>query len=383
MIYTPKNRLLAVGLQAAELCLFVFDWVYFRVAEFFALRPANKILIVRLDAIGDFVIWLSAAKALRQMYAGSHVTLLGNDLWTDLAKQLPWFDAVWPLNRKKFLMNPLYRLKMLVKIHRGGFQTVIHTAYNRDFFVGDASVRASRAHKRIGFAGSTENIKPWHKRFSDTWYTTLITSGQKHQLDQDADFVRGLGAEYEVSLPVLPRFPLSKDFPLRDYYVIVPGAGHEMRQWPIERFQEIARRIYNKTGLTGVLCGGKREVNSSRAFSRNLNAPFMDMVGRTALLDLTSIVAHARFIVGNDTGAIHIAVATSTPSLCVLGGAHPGRYIPYPPQLNASVTAVVHPMDCFNCDWHCSQSVSGTVPCINIITVDEVWEALSESILKT
>jgi len=383
MIYRPKNKILALLVQASEFILAAFDCIYFLLSGLIPRRQSDNVLIVRLDAIGDFVIWLAAAKEIRKIFAGRRLTLLGNELWTDLAKELHWFDAVWSLNRKKFLMNPFYRLKMLGKIQSGGFSISLHTVFNRDFFVGDVSVKASRASRRIGFSGSTENIKPRNKRISDGWYTELVTSGQKHQLDQDADFVRALGANYEPSLPSLPRLPLPREFPVKDYYIVIPGAGHEMRQWPVERFQEIARRTFVRTGLTCVLCGGKRELDIGRAFSRDLSCiPVLDMVGRTSLLYLVSIIAHARFVIGNDTGAIHIAVATSTPSVCILGGAHPGRYVPYPPALNAQMKTVMHPMDCFHCDWHCTRNPDGVVPCIDAIPVDDVWKAVEESIAK-
>jgi len=377
MIFRPKNKLLAITVQVAEFGLLAFDWMFFLFFRHsLAQKRHKKILIVRLDAIGDFVIWLAAAKEIRQLYPGYQVILLGNDLWTDLAKGLPFFDAVWPLNRKRFLMNPLYRFRMLKRVQHDGFQIALHPVFSRDFFVGDACVRASRAPTRIGFFGNNENITLWQKRIGDTWYTKLIASYAKHQLEQDADFVRALGTQYQASLPQLPRFPLPKDFILKDYYVVIPGAGHEMRQWPLDNFQEIARRIYNKTGLTAVLCGGKREVNLSQAFQKGLDVPTLDMVGHTSLLELVSIIAHAKFVVGNDTGAIHIAVATATPSVCILGGAHPGRYIPYPPELNAAVKPVVHSMGCFNCDWNCTSNKPGVVPCINNISVDDVWEVL-------
>ncbi len=377
MIYRPKNTILALVLEGAELCLFAFDRLFFFFCRSIPPKQDNKLLIVRLDAIGDFVIWLAAAKEIRNFYSGYQVTLLGNDLWTDLAQELPWFDAVWPLNRKRFLMNPFYRLKMLNAIRRGGFTIVLHTVFNRDFFVGDSSVRATGASHRIGFEGSTENIKAWHKRISDAWYTALVPSGQKHQLAQDADFVEHLGSKYTARLPHLPRFPLPKKFPLNDYYVIIPGAGHEMRQWPLQNFQEIARRVYKKTGLLGVLCGGKREAALSRSFLADADYPVMDLIGHTSLLDLAAIIAHAKVVIGNDTGAIHIAVAAATPSLCILGGAHPGRYLPYPPDLNAPVKTVMHSMDCFNCDWHCIDNSCTIVPCIDNISVDDVWKDLS------
>ncbi len=373
MIYRPQNKILSLAVQTAELCLLAFDWLVFFFRRRAPLQHGNKVLILRLDAIGDFVIWLAAAKEIRAHYTGYHITLLGNDLWTDLARKLPWFDNVLPLNRKRFFMNPLYRCRMLRTIQHEGFRIALNAVYSRDFLVSDVCIRASGASTRIGFVGNAENSTPWQKRIGDRWYTMLVPSGPKHQLDQDADFVRNLGSNYSARLPELPRFPLRKDLAGKDYYVIIPGAGHEMRQWPIGNFQEIARRVYNKSGYTPVLCGGSREIDLSRSFLNNADFPVMDLVGRTSLVDLAAVIAHAKFLIGNDTGAIHIAVATSTPSVCIFGGAHPGRYVPYPPSLNAPLKAVTHPMDCFNCDWHCVYDDSRTVPCIDRISVDDVW----------
>ncbi len=376
MIYRPQNIILSLVVQAAEFCLLVFDWLVFFFRRRAAVQRDKKVLILRLDAIGDFVIWLAAAKEIRALYSGYHITLLGNDLWTGLAERLPWFDDVWPLNRKRFFMNPLYRFRMMRTIQHEGFRIALNAVYSRDFLVSDVCIRASGASTRIGFVGNAENSTPWQKRIGDTWYTELIPSGPKHQLDQDADFARHLGSNYSARLPELPRFPLPKGFIVKDFYVIIPGAGHEMRQWPVGNFLEIARRVYNKSGFTAVLCGGSREIDLGRSFLNNADFPVMDFVGRTSLVDLAAVIAHARFLIGNDTGAIHIAVATSTPSVCIFGGAHPGRYIPYPPALNAPLRAVMHPMDCFNCEWHCVYDASRVVPCINNISVDDVWKEM-------
>jgi ADP-heptose:LPS heptosyltransferase len=382
MIYTPKNKLLSLGTRAAEVCLFMFDRLVFGVLSLLPRQRRSGVLLVRLDAIGDFVLWLATAKEIRCMYPNDKITLLGNELWTDLAKKLAWFDIVIPLNRKRFFMNPWYRAATLGKLHRRGFRSVLHAVYSRDFLAGDACVRATGAQERIGFVGNAENSRPWQKKIGDGWYTKLIPSPPRHQLEQDADFLQALGSAYTLTLPSLPRFPLPPDFTLRDYYVLVPGAGHEMRQWSVRNFQELARRIHSRTGLTCVVCGGSREHATGLLFMNNLGIPARNMIGRTPLPDLAAIIGHARFVVGNDTGAIHIAAALATPSVCILGGAHPGRYIPYPVHLGAPLYAVYHPMNCYNCDWHCVHEEGGVVPCISEVTVDEVWHVVQEDIVS-
>ena len=72
-------------------------------------RPARaensrlKVLILRPDALGDLVLWLDAAEALRGLYPPDkyEITLLVNQNWQTLAAQLPWFDGVWGMDRRK------------------------------------------------------------------------------------------------------------------------------------------------------------------------------------------------------------------------------------------------------------------------------------------
>src|SRR5258708_4862161 len=61
----------------------------------------DDILLVRLDALGDFVLWLPMARTLRQFYFGRKLILLANSQWADLARGLPYWDEVWPVDVKR------------------------------------------------------------------------------------------------------------------------------------------------------------------------------------------------------------------------------------------------------------------------------------------
>src|SRR5689334_14397281 len=71
----------------------------------------TPVLVVRLDAIGDFVLWLDAARGLRCLYPANRyrLVLVGNALWTELAAVQPLFDEVIPIDTTRLNADGGYR----------------------------------------------------------------------------------------------------------------------------------------------------------------------------------------------------------------------------------------------------------------------------------
>jgi ADP-heptose:LPS heptosyltransferase len=167
--------------------------------------------------------------------------------------------------------------------------------------------------------------------------------------------------------------------------VLIPGALADHRRWPVENFVEIARRLQECYGWSSVACGGPSETHLGLSLESNGQVPIRNLVGQTSLSGLAALIARARLVVSNETGAAHLAAAVRTPVVCLLGGGHYGRFVPYPEVLRGRIPVplpVVHPMDCFGCDWHCIHPVAKGMPapCIQQISVDAVWESLERLI---
>lgn len=63
-------------------------------------REDNAILVIRLDAIGDCILWLDQAKEYKNAFPKQKLVLLCNSLWLELAQSLP-FDEIISFDRKK------------------------------------------------------------------------------------------------------------------------------------------------------------------------------------------------------------------------------------------------------------------------------------------
>jgi ADP-heptose:LPS heptosyltransferase len=212
------------------------------------------------------------------------------------------------------------------------------------------------------------------------------------EIERNAEFVTGLtGARFPARVANLRGMgidlsiaELTSEFAGNaTYYVLFPGASSPGKCWPVERFQEIALRIYRETGWTGVVCGGPADVALARQLRAQAELPLIDRTGRTSLSQLTAILANARLVVANDTSAVHIAAALSVPAICVLGGGHVGRFLPYTTGVSSSAQlpiAVDHPMDCFDCNWECIHAVPAGAPkpCVAGVGVEDIWLKVSD-----
>jgi ADP-heptose:LPS heptosyltransferase len=103
------------------------------------------------------------------------------------------------------------------------------------------------------------------------------------------------------------------------------------------------------------------------------------LAGKTSLPEFVEVIRQARLLISNETSAVHIAAAVKTPSVCILGGGHFGRFLPYPEKVvNCKPVAVFKKMACFGCNWKCNQphNVNGCVPCIEQIEMPDVISAV-------
>ena len=355
-------------------------------------KNTKSVLIIRLDAIGDFILWLDSAQHFRKIYPNKKIILLGNQVWTDLAKKFPYWDEVWELDRRKFYRNLPYRVRLLKKIRKAGFDIVIQPTYSREFLYGDAIVRVSGARKKIGSVGDCSNIRPIEKMISDRFYTQLIPAIPKPlmELRRNAEFARGLGYKFRVALPdMMPvvqgiNNPAVNNSP---YFVLFPGASWTGKQWPVEKFSAFASLVFHETGMSAVICGGPTERGLGEALIAIMDIPVINMVDKTSLSELAAVIKDAQFLLSNDTSVVHIASAVATPAFCLLGGGHYGRFMPYAIESETKKplpVAIVHQMDCFNCNWRCRYFVEEgkPVPCIEKISVEEVFAAVQSLIKK-
>ncbi|HET9995214.1 MAG TPA: glycosyltransferase family 9 protein [Candidatus Acidoferrum sp.] len=364
-------------------------------AAFYGARARGKrqtgdirsMLIVRGDAIGDFVLFLPALRILRRHFAGAKLSLLVGRESAELASAFAPVDEVISFDRKRYRFNLAYRVRLIQSLRARQFDMAVNPVYSREPLT-DELLYCCGARERIAFDGDLNNIGIRTKTKNNRYCTRILPSrsGLMHEADRNREFVEGLTGAQGSREDFQPSLPLSEAQlgdartllhsqgldPQSDLIVAMfPGALNPIRMWPAERFAQLANFIARDFGARILLCGSASERESTERISRLAHIAPASVVGKTTLTQLAGVLRFSALYIGNESGPLHLAVAAGTPSLCVLGGGHFGRFYPYPG--NHQHRAVFETMPCYHCNWKCVYEVPH---CIHDIPVENVWESV-------
>ncbi|MCF8196371.1 MAG: glycosyltransferase family 9 protein [Polynucleobacter sp.] len=369
--------------------IYVFDKVFVFSLSFS--RPLqNEIFIIKTDNIGDYVLWIDSLKLFEKAYPKRDYKkrIILNNQVRDLHEFInsKYFDETIYINLKKYKTSLLYRLKMMRMVAGLRSGVAINLVYSRDLLCSESLLMASLAPKKLGFHGDNLNNFIFFKSRMDLNYTSLIGFNEKaNELILIKEFFKFFKIEFDPFIGNFQKNGLDKEkgLDIGSYFVVFPGAGKAIREWPIEKFIEIIKYLEIRFGLIGVICGSRRELKYVEEINLQRNRPLLSLVGDTDLVALANVIKNAKILITNETSAAHIGAAWGTPTVAIVGGGHFGRFLPYPNTLNPKSFKVVNmEMECYECNWECKYLLSkrSPAPCISDISVNQVLTAIDSLI---
>jgi ADP-heptose:LPS heptosyltransferase len=263
----------------------------------------RRVLVVKLGALGDFILALGPFAAIRKVHGDAEITLLTTAPFLELARMSGYFDRVWVDDRA-----PLYAVHRWIALRRrlraGAFDRVydLQTSDRSDWYF-----RLLGPGRRPEWSGRVAGAS--HRQ-------TNPRRDFLHTVDRQADQLAVAGIA-DVPPPDLgwatadlSRFKL----PAR-YVLLVPGgAAHRpAKRWPAARYGELARSLAAQSAVPVVLGSAPEaavasEIAAACPAARNL-------CGETSIADIAVLARGAAGAVGNDTGPMHIIAAAGCPSV--------------------------------------------------------------------
>lgn len=156
------------------------------------------------------------------------------------------------------------------------------------------------------------------------------------------------------------------------------AGGRESKQWHVDRFAAAARHLARAHNATVVLTGGPADRPFVDLARRALHdVPFVDASGALDLPTLAALLSELDLFITSDTGPMHLAAAMGTPIVALFGPADPRRYGP----LSTRARVVRVDLPCSPCGRVRlpPERCRGHVPdCMDGITVDAVVTAAED-----
>jgi ADP-heptose:LPS heptosyltransferase len=147
---------------------------------------------------------------------------------------------------------------------------------------------------------------------------------------------------YRDEKPGLDDLSQAKADPIinKPYILVNPNASDLRieRRWHKNNFAELIGILLEKyPGYTIVLIGSASEKAYTQSVASHISSPgLINLAGSTSLDQLIQLIRDTHMLITNDTGPMHIAFATQTPTVCLFGpcspeqyGIHPNAYIIY------------------------------------------------------
>lgn len=163
-----------------------------------------------------------------------------------------------------------------------------------------------------------------------------------------------------------------------------PGMRLTAKRWPLERYRELVGRLVRDLHAQVLLIGGRDDWELNEQLQSGLEVPegsMRNLAGETSFGQTAAQIEACDLFIGNDSSPMHLAAAVGTPVIAIFGPTSPREYGPYPLNDPQHITLWRHPtgQPCFflgkmrSCVY-CT--------CMQLVTVDEVWDAVKHLIVK-
>jgi lipopolysaccharide heptosyltransferase II len=382
-----------------------------------AVTAVRRVLIIRIDLLGDIIFSLPVARAIKQVFPAAHITMLTLPYTAPLAASSPDVDTVIAIDTNLIrLPQNLLRLDT----YRHLFAALRHLRATRfdltlSLWGRTASLLAflSRSRLRIGYAsegyagmfdrpvkgGRRRRGRP-QRRHENDYVLDLVRAALSHQWCDSNRLClshEGEGSAVRAQEPLLRVDPAARRRVVRmlaTYGVTahrpliafhVGSVNGAFKRWPAPSFVRLAQMLL-ADGMAIVLVGAASEAKlaaeieaacRSAVVETNVSSRFLSLVGHTSVLELVALLEHVDVLISGDSGPLHIAAALGTPVVGIYGPTDP---LVNGPRANGPAIVLRHDLPCSPCytlDGP-AECPLGDPICMRLVSPEQVYKAVRQ-----
>ena len=296
----------------------------------------RRLLVVKLDHIGDFITALPSIRRLKELFPAAKITVLSGPAAQSFAAYEPaidefiafeFFHVKSGMGRKEVTDDDLRELGAQLAKHR--FDLAVDLRKQPD--TRDV-LKYSRSRYLAGFDHQAQF------NFLDValeWETDRSLHNKRNHVSDDLlNLVEAVGQASRSHQPSLTIPPVAAAETLarlpddvralfdKPVAIIHPGVGSAVKQWPLPYFSALIDLLVSRNGLNVILIGSPDEAELAQEVMDAVadKSAVASLVGKTPLRELPMLLANAVLYVGNDSGPKHIAAAVGVPSIGIHSG---------------------------------------------------------------
>ncbi|MCI0356635.1 MAG: glycosyltransferase family 9 protein [Acidobacteria bacterium] len=300
----------------------------------------ERILIVRLGAMGDVLHGLPAVAALRRAFPSAQIDWVLEPRWAELlcaageartaprSPLKPLVDVVYEVDTRALRSASGWEWKQAADTLRRIRRVKYEAALDLQGSMKSSLIAAlSGAREIVGFEKTREGP-------AAMFYNQRVMARARHIIEQNLELAATLAGNIAPAPAELPQDRGADswcELELRkhgryDYALLSPGVGWGAKRWPAERYGEVARRLAAE-GLASYINAGPGEEKLAcdvEAASGGTAARISCSLGL-----LIALTRRAKLFIGGDSGPTHLAAALGIPVVAIFGPTDPERNGPY------------------------------------------------------
>jgi len=288
----------------------------------FRLRGDERVLLIRTDHIGDVLLSLPVATALKKVYPDLRVDMLVQSKVAPLLSSHPDLNAVISCDSEdeSGARVGIAGLRKKLRSNRYDVAIISHPTCREAFltFISHIPIRIGSGYRAYSFL-----------------FNSRVYEHRKHNLKHESEYnlglLRPLGIDSEKlqrPLPEVHLFPqeleeakailkeLGVDFD-RPLVMMHPGSAGSSLRWPARRFAELSDLIVEQVKAQVLVSWGPGEEDLAKYFLRLVSLRVFSLPKGTDLRSLAGIYKQGTLFIGNSTGPMHLAAAVGLPVIAI------------------------------------------------------------------
>jgi ADP-heptose:LPS heptosyltransferase/GT2 family glycosyltransferase len=298
-------------------------------------EDVKRILVVKLDHIGDFVTAIPAIRRLKRIFPVATIHLLASRAARAFAEtedcidgfiEFEFFHPVSGLGQKEISKAEYEELRDRLVTYRFDIAVDLRKHLDTRDVLRYTPARFLAGYDYMGQFPFLDISLEWEG-------DRHLLRKRGHVTDDLINLVEAIGTACAADRTRLnlaasssgpPEFlgPDARALFDRPVVAVHPGVGNVMRQWPAEHFASLIDLLVEKNAVNVVLIGGREESGLADEVLEQVvhREAVVSLVGKTTLRQLPELLRATALYVGNNSGPKHIAAALDVPTIGIHSG---------------------------------------------------------------